>query len=105
MNQDLELTIQALLDGELSSREAGQLERLLATDAEARALCAELKMTKTVLAGNEPELKLPETREFYWSKIQRQIEHAEVAEPVARTPFWLTWRRYFAPLGGVAIVA
>jgi anti-sigma factor RsiW len=104
MNQDLELKIQALLDGELSGRQAAQLEQLLATDAEARALCAELKMAKTLLAGNEPELKLPETREFYWSKIHRQIEHAEVAEPAARTPFWLAWRRYFAPIGGVAIV-
>jgi hypothetical protein len=68
-------------------------------------LCAELKLAKALLAGNEPELKLPETREFYWSKIQRQIEHADLTQAAARTPFWLTWRRYFAPIGGVAIVA
>jgi len=105
MNQDRELKIQAFLDGELAGREAREVEQWLATDAEAQALATELKTTKSFLTGSEPELKLPETREFYWSRIARQIEAAEPAEAAARAPFWLTLRRYFAPLAGVAVVA
>jgi anti-sigma factor RsiW len=105
MNQEQELKIQSFLDGELAGREAREVEQWLATDAQAQALLNELKMTRSFVASNQPELKLPETREFYWSKIQRQIEAAEPAEAAARTPFWLAWRRYFAPLGAVAVVA
>ena len=39
-------------------------------------MLAELQITRTVLRGNELEIKLPETREFYWSKIQREIERS-----------------------------
>jgi anti-sigma factor RsiW len=105
MKFDQELKIQGYLDGELSARESREVEALLASDSQAQALLSELKMTRSVLLKNEPEIKLPETREFYWSKIERQIEAAAPAEAAARVPFWLTWRRYFAPLAGVAIVA
>ena len=105
MKFDQELQIQAYLDGELAGREARQVEQLLASDRDAQALLAELKMTRTALAGNEPELSVPDTREFYWSQIQRRINAAVPAEAAARVPFWLAWRRYFAPLAGVAIVA
>ena len=71
MNQDRELQIQAFVDGELSARQARKVEEWLATDAEAQALLRELQATKAALAQNEPQLTLPETREFYWSKIQR----------------------------------
>ena len=105
MNQDRELKIQALLDNELSGRELAELERSLQTDSEGQALLNELRMTKAMLAGNEAELKVSDTREFYWSQIKRQIEAAEVAAPAPRTPFWVAWRRYFAPVAGVAVVA
>jgi anti-sigma factor RsiW len=105
MNQDRELKIQALLDAELSGRELAELERSLQSDSEAQALLNELRMTKSMLAANEPELKVPDTREFYWSQIKRQIEAAEAAEVAVRPSLWLTWRRYFAPLAGVAVVA
>ena len=38
---------------------------------EALALADELRMTRAVLAGNEPERAVPESREFYWSKVRR----------------------------------
>src|SRR5258706_330899 len=103
MNQDRQLKIQAFLDGELSSREARQVEQWLATDREAQALLNELKATQSLLATNEPEFSVSDTREFYWSQIQRRIDQP-VAE-AARLPFWLVWRRYFAPFGAVAVVA
>jgi anti-sigma factor RsiW len=105
MKFDQELKIQAYLDNELSARERRQVEELLAADNQAQALLGELKMTRAALSGNDPEVKLPETREFYWSQIQRRIEAAQPAEAAAQAPFWLAWRRYFAPIAGVAIVA
>jgi len=104
MNQDQELKIQALLDGELADREARQLQQWLDSDKEAQALFTELKTTRSYLAANEPEKVLPESREFFWSKIQREIDRP-VSAQAARPPFWLLWRRYFAPLSGVAAVA
>jgi hypothetical protein len=105
MKFDQELKIQAYLDGEVSARESREVEALLAADSQAEALLSELKLTRSALLGNEPEIKLPETREFNWSQIQRRIEAAQPAEAAARLPFWVTWRRYFAPVAGVAIVA
>jgi anti-sigma factor RsiW len=101
MNQDFQLKLQAYVDGELSEREVREVEGALAGDAEARALLAELQNTNAALATFEAELKLPETREFYWSKIQRQIEREQAPAPVAARPIpW--WQRFLIPAGGVA---
>lgn len=110
MNQDLALKFQAFVDGELREAEARQVARLLETDADARALVAELRDTKALLAGNEPQIPLPESRDFYWGKIQREIQRLE-AEPASagRAAGWLLaiagWRRFLAPLAGVAVIA
>jgi len=105
MNSEVNLDLQAYLDGELAGADARRVEKLLAADAEAKSLFQELKTTKSLLAGNEPELKVPESREFYWSKIERAIERAEKIEPAAGPGSWLSrWRRYLAPLAGVAAV-
>ena len=68
------MRLQAYLDGELPDSEAREAASLLAQDAEARALLAELKNTSAAMAGFELDIKLPESREFYWSKIEREIE-------------------------------
>lgn len=104
MNQDRELEIQAFLDGELSGRQARKVEQWLASDSEAQALLRELQATKSALAQNEPLLALPETREFYWNKIQRQIETAVPEREAAQPSFWLAWRRYLGPVTAVAAV-
>ena len=107
MNVEQELKVQAWMDGELSEAEARQMADFTNADRAAQALANELRMAKAILAGNEPERKLPESPEFYWSKIQREIErHENAARAEARPVSWLlAWRRWLAPLSGVALIA
>lgn len=110
MNEEQLLQLQAWMDGELPEEEARRVEGLLRTHPEAEALVAELRMTKGFLAGNEPQLKVPESREFYWSKLRREIERVEAAEVAASAPapaptWLLSWRRFLAPLSGLAMIA
>ena len=77
MKQDLQLKLQAYLDAELPSGEAKDVAELVARDADTRALLSELTNTRNALASFESEIKLPETREFYWSKIARDIQRQE----------------------------
>ena len=102
MNKDTELKIQAWVDGELPASEANRVNRLVAADPEARSLAEGLRTLKAALKGNEPELKVPETREFYWSKIARQIEREEAVPARASVPWFVQWRRFLMPLAGVA---
>ena len=99
--------MQAYLDGELPDGEAREAAGLLAQDAEARALLAELKNTRAALAGFEADIKLPESREFYWSKIEREIERqAPRVGPERKfaSPFAF-FRRILAPACAVAVLA
>src|SRR5262245_57297279 len=106
MNEEQLLQLQAWVDGELPEAEARRLEQWLQTNLEAQALVAELRMTKSFLAGNEPEYRLQATREFYWSKIQRTIEREKAIPATDGPPAWvLGWRRLFAPLSGLALIA
>ena len=88
MKDEQQLKLQAYLDGELPDSEVRAVADWIAKDAEAAGLLAELKNTRGALAGFEAEIKLPESREFYWSKIAREIERAERVEQSvpARTP-------------------
>jgi negative regulator of sigma E activity len=106
MNEELALKLQAYADGEVSDREAREVADVLAQNADARTLLAELQSTRSALAGFETEIKLPESREFYWSKIEREIRRLEKAEPlrVEPSPF-RAWRRFFVSAGALAAVA
>ena len=105
MNSDTQLKVQSYLDNELSPGEARKIAGLLSADLEAQHLYNELRATRKLLtATNEPEVKLAESREFYWSKIQRQIQAVE-REPAPEAPRPL-WIRLMAPLAGtVALLA
>lgn len=106
MNYEEQLKIQAYLDGELAVAESKQIEALLVGDTEAQALLSELKSTRQIFKDAEAEYRVPESREFYWSKIQRQIE-SEAAAPARteRPASWLAaWRRFMAPIGALAAV-
>ena len=84
MKHDLELKLQAWLDGELPAAEAEEMRRLAAADTEAAGLLAELQNTKAALLQNEPTVTVPETRAFYWSKIERQIQRQAAEERHSR---------------------
>ena len=103
MNQDLQLKLQAYVDGELPSSEAQSVTRLLSQDAEARDLLVELTNTRAVLLSHESEIKVPDSREFYWSKIRRQIEREEQSAPVRESVSMMERiRRLLVPAGAVA---
>jgi anti-sigma factor RsiW len=101
---DTKLKVQAYVDNELNPSESRAMAARLERDAEARALYAELKELRALVAGNELEFKLPESREFYWSKIQREIAQlSSEAERAERAPRpW--WRRLLAPAAGFALL-
>jgi anti-sigma factor RsiW len=106
MNRELELKLQAWLDGELGGREAREVAERLNSDAEARALVAELRLTREMLAENEPEASLTESRDFYWSRIRQRIEQSEreTSERPAQVSWIFAWRRMLVPAAGVALV-
>ena len=101
-----EFKLQAYLDGELSDSEAKEVAALLEKDSHLGALCAELSQTRLMLNGNEPEHHLPESREFYWSKIEREISRLETDTARPALPWWLTFlRRHLASISGVGVAA
>jgi len=103
MKEELQLKVQAYLDGELPTGEAREVADLIAHDADARSLRAELGNTRAALKVFETELKLPESREFYWSKIQREISRLEKPQPIEEPAWFTAWlRRFLAPAGAVA---
>lgn len=106
MNEESQIKLQAFLDGELPPGETAEVRQWLERDREARELLEELKNTRAALTGHEAGIKLPETREFYWSKIRRELERQEqqttTREPV-RKSFWARWGwRGLLPAGGLA---
>ncbi len=108
MDRESQLQLQALLDRELSGEEAQRVEARLAQDAEAVALLAELKGAREAFKVFEQEVKLPESREFFWSKVEREIRRRERMDqpPEPATPAWWTaWRRLLLPATAVAALA
>ncbi len=86
MEYEDQLRIQAYLDGELSPAEAREVSARLAKDPETAALARELQQTRTALAGFEEGISVPESRDFYWSKIQREIQRQEAPARAAAAP-------------------
>jgi anti-sigma factor RsiW len=105
MNIDLQLKVQAWADGELPDHEARRIGDLIARDAEASALAAELGGLRQAMLKNEAPCAVGESREFYWSKIQRQIEREAVSPRAGAAPWYAAWRRYIGPLAGAAALA
>lgn len=106
MNEESQIKLQAFLDGELPAGEAAGVRQWLERDREARELLEELKNTRAALAGHEAGITLRETREFFWSKVQRELERGErqetAREPV-RKSLWARWAwRGLVPAGGLA---
>ena len=106
ITQELQLKLLAYLDGELSASESAAIKELLPRDAEARELLGELQCTKSVLVGHEADCRMPESREFFWSKIEREIERQSSPVTVAPRVSWLQWLQgHLLPLSGAALLA
>mgnify|MGYP003332715098 CR=1 FL=1 len=105
IDRDTQLKIQAFTDGELAESEAREITALIARDREAAALHAELKNTRQALVESERGVTLPESREFYWSKIQREIDKVEVVQPLQPEPtLWQLVSRLLKPVSAVAVI-
>jgi hypothetical protein len=69
-------------------------------------LLSELRHTRQDLSHHEQLVQLPESREFFWSKIEKEIERQERRESTPAmaqdVPWWHGLRRILVPLGGVA---
>jgi anti-sigma factor RsiW len=101
MNDNFKLELQAWLDGELPAGKGQRIETEIARDEEAGCLVAELRFVKDTLAPNEMARTIPETREFYWSKIEREIQRQAEA-PAPRRAVWPGW---LAPAAGFGALA
>ncbi|MFN0067265.1 MAG: hypothetical protein ACKVYV_06470 [Limisphaerales bacterium] len=103
MKHDEILRLQAWMDGQLTGREATEAEALAATEAGTRALAA-LRSARATARAAGAEWPLPETREFFWSRVRRGIEAAEgqTAPAASPTPGWVRW---LLPLGAAAALA
>ncbi len=100
-----QLKLQAFLDGELSTAEARQISELLTRDTAAAALFTELRQTREALAAAEEGLVLPESREFFWSKIQREIQRQQsLPHSAPANPLLAGFRLWFKPALGLALV-
>jgi anti-sigma factor RsiW len=105
MTEEQQLKLQAFLDGELPESDTRAVASWLAGDADATALLGELKNTRNALKGFETDIKLPESREFYWSKIKREIERtAPAPAPVPRASLFTWVRRALVPIGVAAML-
>ena len=106
MDFDAQLKLQAYLDGELPESEAREVAKLLARDQEAVLLLGELRNTRQSLKGADTIVELPESREFFWSKISREIERLDRPQPVQqKRPFIFRLQRFLVPVTGALAVA
>jgi anti-sigma factor RsiW len=105
MDYDSQLKLQALLDGELPEAEAGEMAKRLARDPEAAALREELRNTREAMTGFEEGIRLPDSREFFWSKLQREIQRLEIpATKPASAPLSALLRRFLVPASALALL-
>ncbi len=110
MNQELQHRLQAWVDGELDPDSAREVAAWVAQEPAARMLADNLRQFSQVLREADPILTLPESREFYWSKIRRGIEQAERLEArtevaTRATPNPLRWLAWLLPAGAAALAA
>ena len=105
MNEnEIQLKVQALVDGELTGREAEELRDRLETDAGLKEFYERLTAVRELMAGAELPRTLPESGDFHWSQISKVIEFDErQANHMARPASGANWiLRWVFPLAGIA---
>ena len=105
MDYDSQLKLQAWVDGELPEAKTSEVARWVARDREAAGLAEELRNTRKALSGFAAGIQLPESREFFWSKVEREIERLETpAREPERVPLFTMLRRILVPASALAVV-
>ena len=106
MKQEDKLKIQAWMDGELAPKEAAQIATLIEQNPEALALSEELRVVENALHLGEKPAILDDSRDFYWSQVERQIDAEEpLAEPYAvPTIASGTLLRWLVPVGSLGAI-
>ena len=105
MNEnEIQLKVQALVDGELTGQEAKEWRSRLETDARLKELHAWLTAVHGLMTDAELPRTLPESGDFHWSQISEAIRHEEretkrLARPASGANRLLRW---VVPLAGVA---
>ena len=70
---------------------------------DAAALLAELKNTRQAMLKSEPHLSMLESREFFWSKIEREIQWLEPpAAARSEASIFAVLRRFLLPASAIA---
>ena len=106
MNQEQQLKLQAYLDGELPEREKRAVLLWLQENEEAAALLAELRNTRQATVKSKQHLSLPESREFFWSKIEREIQRLEPEKTATpEVSIFTALRGWFFPAVAVSALA
>lgn len=85
------LELQSFLDGELAGGKAKAWEERLREDLDWQALAGELTWVKETIRAHEKVVPVPETRDFYWSKISAGIEAETLrnqGKKAGKIPFW-----------------
>ncbi|MDP7048409.1 MAG: hypothetical protein QF721_03060 [Verrucomicrobiota bacterium] len=107
MNEnETELRVQALVDGELAGTEADELRARIQGDDALRELHARLTAARGLMDGAELPRPLPEPGDFHWSQISEAIEREDrqarrLAKPSTRAGWLLSW---LPPLAGAACI-
>lgn len=104
---DMELKLQAFLDGELEESALPAIGQLLKEDRSAKGLLEELRQTSNLFKANELSYQVPVSREFYWSQIERSIRSSVRSDPAPgsnASPWAWVWK-LFAPAGALALLA
>ena len=103
---EIELKIQALVDGELTEFEAGKLRDRIKNDVRLQVLHERLMQMKDLISKHEMPRVLPESSDFYWAKIAQEIEVRGSTTQSAAHFLGMKWVfRRLAPLLGIASVA
>ena len=109
MKHEDKLRIQAWMDGELAPKEAAQIATLIEENPEALALSEELRVVENALHFGEKPVILDDSRDFYWSQIELQIEAGEplpepYVSPVTASSNLLRWMVPVGSLGAIVIL-
>lgn len=103
---EIELKIQALVDGELTESEAEQMRECMDNDVRLQILYVRLIQARDLISKYEMSRVLPESGDFYWAKIAKEIEIDGVANQRTNYSMVTKWLfRRLAPLLGIATIA